>query len=81
MAKQKVYGPYRVKPLGDGMYEVVEMTDNCSSTRDAWEQLRPRKTYVNRQPAYGKCLRLNSRWQQENIMEDELLEYWQNATN
>ncbi|HYU75835.1 MAG TPA: hypothetical protein VEL31_24440 [Ktedonobacteraceae bacterium] len=79
-AKQKVHGPYRVKNIGsvNGVYEVVEMVDNTSNT---WQELRPRKTYLNRQPAYGKCLRLNRRWQEENIMEDDLLTYWQNATN
>jgi hypothetical protein len=79
-AKQKVFGPYRVKNIGsgNGVFEVVEMVDNHSNT---WEELRPRKTYLNRQPAYGKCLRLNRRWQEEHMMEDDLLTYWQEATN
>ncbi len=80
-AKQKVHGPYRVKNIGvDGdVYELVEMVDNTSNT---YQELRPRKTYTkNRQPAYGKCLRLNRRWQADHMMEDDILEYWQNATN
>ena len=81
-ATQKVFGPYRVKNIGSGsgVFEVVEMVDNSSNT---WQELRPRKTYLNRQSAYGKCLRLNRRWQQETMMamEDDLLHYWQKAAN
>jgi hypothetical protein len=80
MPQRQVFGPYRVKNIGvDGdVYEVVEMVDNTSNT---YQELRPRKTYLNRQPAYGKCLRLNRRWQKDNILEDAILEYWQDATN
>jgi hypothetical protein len=79
-AKQKVFGPYRVKNIGVGgdVYEVVEMVDNHSNT---WEELRPRKTYLNRQSAYGKCLRLNKRWQEDHALDDEMLEYWEKAEN
>lgn len=74
------YGPYRVKNIGvDGnVYEVVEMVDNISNT---WLELRPRKTYTNRQPAYGKCARLNKRWYQDHIMDNDTLDYWLNASN
>ena len=79
-AKQKVYGPYRVKNIGEGgdVYQVVSMIDNSSNT---WEELRPNRTYLNRQSAYGKCLRLNRRWQSDNEMDFEMLEYWEKATN
>ncbi len=79
--KQKVFGPYRVKNIGvnGDVWEVVEMVDNTSNT---WQELRPRAVYSNnRQPAYGKCLRLNKKWQEEHSMDDEVLEYWQKATN
>jgi len=52
MAARKVFGPYRVKPIGGGVLEVVEMVDNTDSR--TWQELRPRATYTNRQPAYGK---------------------------
>jgi hypothetical protein len=86
-AKHKVFGPYRVKPHRvDGYapeYEVVEMLDNTSQQS---EGLRPRKAYTNRQPAYGKCLRLNREWQKivtqtDDPDQQELLDYWQKATN
>lgn len=77
-AKRKVFGPYRVKPLGDG-WEVVEMEDNARP--HVWQQLRPRYTSVNRQPAYGKCLRLNERWQEDHQDDQDLLDYWKSATN
>lgn len=81
MTERKVFGPYRVKDIGvDGsVYEVVSMVDNHSNT---WEELRPRYTSLSRQAAYGKCLRLNKRWQEEHEIEDtDLLAYWQEATN
>lgn len=80
-AKQKVVGPYRVKNIGvnGDVYQVVEMVDNTSNT---WQELRPNTTYLNRQSAYGKCLRLNRRWQEDlNPDDDNLLEYWKKATN
>jgi hypothetical protein len=85
-AKQKVFGPYRVKNIGASgpVYEVVEMVDNHSNT---WQELRPRCVYATsknpRQAAYGKCLRLNKRWQEEmeETFETEILEYWKKATN
>lgn len=79
-AKQKVFGPYKVINIGVGgnMYEVVEMLDK---EKNQHAELRPRKTYLNRQSAFGKCLRLNRRWQEENIMDDELLDYWKEAAN
>lgn len=81
-AKQKVYGPYRVKNIGvnGSVYQVVQMVDNSSN---AWEELRPNKTYLNRQSAYGKCLRLNRRWQnaREESMDFDALEYWEKAKN
>lgn len=77
-AKQKVIGPYRVRK-SSSVYKVVEMVDNSS---DGYQELRPNKTYLNRQSAYGKCLRLNRRWQEElHSDENHLLEYWQKATN
>lgn len=78
--KQKIFGPYRVKNIGEGgdVYEVVEMVDAHSNT---WEELRPRRTYLNRQSAYGKCLRLNRRWQEDHELDVEMLEYWKNAEN
>ncbi len=80
MTKRKVFGPYRVKNIGvDGeVFEVVEMEDNHSNT---WQELRPRYTTQLRQAAFGKCLRLNQRWQDEHMMEDDLLEYWKEAAN
>lgn len=83
-AKQKVFGPYRVKNIGvypGNVYEVVEMVDNSSNT---WQELRPRRTYLNRQSAYGKCLRLNKRWHEETSQDpddDDSIEYWEKATN
>ena len=79
-AKQKVHGPYRVKNIGveGDVYQVVAMVDNHSN---AWEELRPNRTYLHRQSAYGKCLRLNRRWQQDHEMDFEMLEYWGKATN
>jgi len=78
--KQKVFGPYRVKNIGveGDVYQVVAMVDNSSNT---WEELRPNRTYLNRQSAYGKCLRLNRRWQQDHEMDFDMLEYWEKATN
>lgn len=81
MASQKIVGPYRVKNIGaeGGVYEVVEMMDNTSNT---WHELRPRKTYLKRESAYAKCVRLNRRWQEQlNSDEDDLLAYWQAAAN
>ena len=80
-AKQKVFGPYRVKNIGsDGdVWEVVEMVDNTSNT---YQELRPRKTYINRQAAYGKCLRLNKQWQEQlSPEESDLLDYWKEVAN
>ena len=79
-SKQKIYGPYRVKNIGVGgnVYMVVEMVDNYSNT---WQELRPNRTYLNRQAAYGKMARLNRRWQEDYWNEPELLEYWREATN
>ena len=79
-AKQQVFGPYRVKNIGANgdVYEVVEMVDNQSNT---WQELRPRYTTTTRQAAYGKCLRLNQRWQDEHMIEDDVLEYWKRASN
>lgn len=79
-AKQKVFGPYRVKNIGaeGDVYQVVAMVDNQSN---AWEELRPNRTYLNRQSAYGKCLRLNRRWQNDHFMDFDMLEYWEKATN
>ena len=80
-AKQKVVGPYRVKDTGVGgsVYRVVSMMDNHTNT---YEELNPTRTYLNRQAAYGKCLRLNRRWQERlNPDEYDLLDYWKVATN
>jgi len=78
-ARQKFFGPYRVRPIGGGVLEVVEMVDNTDPR--TWQELRPRATYTNRQPAYGKCLRLNIRWQKGHKLEDDVLQYWKEATN
>lgn len=82
-AKQKIYGPYRVKNIGvnGDVYQVVEMVDNQINT---WKELRPNKTYLNRQSAYGKCARLNRRWQDERVFDPDWIEmrdYWKSATN
>lgn len=80
-AQQKVFGPYRVKNIGsgNGVYEVVDMVDNHSNT---WQELRPRKTYLNRRSAISQCYRMNRRWQEElNPDELDLLDYWKQATN
>ena len=80
-AKQQVYGPYRIKRFG-GMYEVVSMLDNHSNR---YEELRPRRVYAgqpnSRQTAYQAMVRLNRRWQDDHMMDDDLLKYWQEATN
>ncbi len=82
-AKQTIYGPYRVKNIGvnGDVYQVVEMIDNQSNT---WEELRPNKTYLNPQSAYGRCARLNRRWQDEHALDDnwfEMRDYWMKTTN
>lgn len=79
----KVVGPYRVKNIGVGgnVYEVVEMVDNTSNR---WMELRPRYTTTSRQAAYGKCLRLNQRWQDDHQSDEdfaEALAYWRETAN
>jgi hypothetical protein len=68
VAKKTIAGPYIVINTGvDGpMYEVVEMIDE---EKRVHVELRPRKTYVNRQSAYGMCARLNRRWQEDHAMD------------
>ncbi len=84
IAKQKIYGPYRVKNIGvkGDVYQVVKMVDNVTN---AWEELCPNETYLNPQTAYGKCASLNKRWQEEHCGWEynwpEMLAYWRNATN
>ncbi len=71
MAKQQIEGPYRVKNIGVGgdVYEVVEMLDEV---KNQYAELRPRRTYLKRQSAYAKMVRLNRRWQQDHLMDDVL---------
>jgi hypothetical protein len=76
MAKRTVIGPYRVKDTG--VIEVVIMRDNHENT---WEELRPRRTYASRQSAYRSCMALNAQWQNEHMFDNDLLTYWQEATN
>ena len=76
MAKRIVIGPYRVKDTGP--IEVVSMVDNHSNT---WVELRPRRTYASRQSAYRGCMALNARWQNEHMFDDDVLQYWKDATN
>jgi excisionase family DNA binding protein len=83
--EQLVHGPYRVKSVGDdgGVYEVVKMVDNHSTT---WEELHPRSMTHSQQVAQRKCARLNRRWQVDVCQgEPELiqtrLKYWREATN
>lgn len=69
-AKKTIDGPYEVINIaatGDTMYEVVEILDEERN----YTSLRPRKTYVNRQSAYGMAARLNRRWQVDHAMDDE----------
>jgi hypothetical protein len=80
MPKRKVIGPYRVKNIGANgpVYEVVALVNNQSNT---WEELRPRYTTLSRQAAFGKCLRLNRRWQDDlNPDELDLIDYWKEAS-
>lgn len=62
--KQTIQGPYKVINIGVGgdVYEVVEIIDE---EKRQHTELRPRKTYLNRQSAYGMCARLNRRWQEQ----------------
>lgn len=67
-AKQKIQGPFKVINIGvkGPVYEVVEEVN----AQGDYEELRPRKTYLNRQSAYGKCARLNRRWQEDRAMDE-----------
>lgn len=66
-AKQKIKGPYKVIDIGANgpVYEVVETV----SKNGDYEELRPRKTYLNRQSAYGMMARLNRRWQEDHALD------------
>lgn len=61
MAHQTVEGPYKVKPLETGGYELMELAD------DTLIQLRPRRLYTKdqRETAYRAVALLNRAWQQE----------------
>jgi hypothetical protein len=63
-AKKTIEGPYKVIDIGvnGSVYEVVEIIDEAKRQH---AELRPRKTYLNRQSAYGLCARLNRRWQEQ----------------
>jgi len=78
MANLKIVGPYRVKNIGvdANVYEVVEM-ENVE--KNVHKQLNPSRTYLTRQSAYGKCRRLNKRWQDSHELDDnydEMIEYF-----
>lgn len=69
MSRQKtIQGPYKVIDIdvNGSVYEVVEMIDE---TKRVHAELRPRKTYLNRQSACGMCARLNRRWQEDHAMD------------
>ncbi len=78
MAKLQIVGPYRVINVGanGNVYKVVEMID---LEKNSYQELNPDRTYLNRQSAYGRCKRLNQRWQYDSIMDDnydEMLAYF-----
>lgn len=68
-AKKTIQGPYEVIDIGANghLYEVVEVIDE---QKHQHAELRPRKTYLNRQSAYGMCARLNRRWQEDHAMDE-----------
>lgn len=57
---RKIQGPYRVVSTQPNIWEVVEVVG------DQYVKLRPAARYAKRPSAYGKCIRLNRKWQQEN---------------
>lgn len=57
---RKVDGPYRVVPTGRNRWEVIEIVG------DQYVKLRPSAEYSVKGSAYGKCWRLNKRWQAKN---------------
>lgn len=61
MAYQTVAGPYKVQPLEEGGYELMEMVGS------ELVQLRPRRLYSKdqREAAYRAVALLNRAWQQE----------------
>lgn len=78
MAKLQIVGPYRVKNIGANgdVYKVVEMID---LEKNSYRELNPDRTYLNRQAAYGRCRRLNKRWQDDHMMDDnydEMIAYF-----
>lgn len=68
-ARKTIEGPYKVIDIGANgpVYEVVEIIDE---EKRQHAELRPRKTYLNRQSAYGLCARLNRRWQEDHAMDE-----------
>ncbi len=80
MANIQIVGPYRVKNIGvnGDVYKVVEMID---LVKNSYRELNPDRTYLNRQSAYGKCRRLNKRWQDDHMLDDnydEMVSYFSN---
>lgn len=78
MVKLQIVGPYRVKNIGvnGDVYKVVEMID---IEKNSYRELNPDKIYLNRQSAYGRCRRLNKRWQDGHMMDDnydEMIAYF-----
>lgn len=68
-APKTVKGPYRVIDIGCGSGHVYEVVETVSESGD-YEELRPRKTYLKRQSAYGLCARLNRRWQEDHDLDE-----------
>ena len=78
MAKLQIIGPYRVTNIGvnGAVYKVVEMKD---IEKRSYRELNPDRTYLTRQSAYGRCRRLNKKWQDRHMMDDnydEMMEYF-----
>lgn len=70
MAAKTIAGPYEVVNIASyGQPKVYEVVEVVSENGD-YESLRPRKTYINRQSAYGMCARLNRRWQDDHAMDE-----------
>jgi len=68
-AKKVIEGPYEVMNIASyGQLPVYEVIEIINERRD-YESLRPHKTYLNRQSAYGMMARLNRRWQQDHALD------------
>jgi hypothetical protein len=69
-ATKKIAGPFEVMNIAsNGQPPVYEVIEIINEKRD-YESLRPRRTYINRQSAYGMMARLNRRWQEDHAMDE-----------